>query len=283
MAIDPRIALGFQGIDVGQILARNAELKQRRMEMENQRYLMDRRQADDARTDESRAALGDILTNGGSFTQEPGGPTAEQRAARADPEGYLTFQGKQLDIKADQLKTYRDLNDTAMQIVSGVHDQATYDQAKQVARKLYEQHGMNLDELGLPDQYSPEVVRDLQMRGMDTAQQLQAVARENKLDLDAMNIQEDNQRADRAQQDLRQYRQQRIEAARRQQDLVDSRTRRGQDMSSEDRKAAIRQRAEAAKNRGTGKAVSAGDGAIIRNPKTGQRMKLQNGQWVPIP
>jgi hypothetical protein len=54
-------------------------------------------------------------------------------------------------------------------------------------------------------------------------------------------------------------------------------------MSSEDRKAAIRQRAEAAKNRGAGKAVSAGDGAIIRNPKTGQRMKLQNGQWVPIP
>jgi hypothetical protein len=296
MPIDPRIALGFQGIDVGTILLNAQRMQQQRMEMENQKYQMDRRKADDTREDDYRGALGDVLTNGASFTQQPGGPTAEQRAVSANPEGYLSFQGKQLGISAEQLKQYRDTNETAMQLLSGVHDQASYDQAKTVAKNLYAQHGLNIDEMGLPPEYSPETVRDLQMRGMDTAHQVQAIARENKLNWDEYDDQQDNERADKSLQDLSGYREQVIDARRRGQDMVDQRTRRGQDMSSSDRQAAIRQRAEAAKAsvqqrseaakmRGSGKpaSVSAGDGAIIKNPKTGQRMKLQNGQWVPIP
>lgn len=291
MAIDPRIALGFQGIDVGAILQNAQQFQQRKQEMENQRYLMDRRTADDAREDDYRSALGDILTGNGSFAQPRGnvpaeaGPSPQERAMRADPEKYLSFQGKRLDITADQLKGYRDLNDTAMQLLGGVNDQASYDRAKEQAKAIYAQNGADPSVIDkLPPEYSPEVVKSLQMQGMDTAHQLLQVARENKINWDEYDDQVDNERADKSLQELSGYREQRIAAQKREQDLVDARTRRGQDMSSADRRESVRQRAEAARMRGSGNParVSAGDGAIIKNPKTGQRLMLKNGQWVPV-
>lgn len=94
-------------------------------------------------------------------------------------------------------------------------------------------------------------------------------------------------------------------------DLQDQRldvTRRGQDLNHQDRQASIAQsntnnlrstgvsrsnaqlRAQTQRGaysysnggKGSGKANSIADGTIISNPSTGQRMKRQGGQWVPI-
>lgn len=265
----------FAPFDLAQALARGQQVAQNDYEMK-------RRRESDTREDEYRSALGDILTGNGDFGA-PDKSSAQDRAARANPEGYLKFQGQQTEVTARQLKAHRDLNDTAMQLLGGVNDQASYDRARMQAKVLVQRYGGDPAMIdSLPPQYSPELVKSLQMQGMDTHQQLLQVARENKLNWDEYDDQEDNEREDRKVDQLGQYRQQRLETQRRGQDLVDQRTRRGQDMSSSDRKAAIQQRREAAKLRGSGKAVSAGDGAIIRNPKTGQRMKLQGGKWVPI-
>jgi hypothetical protein len=116
--------------------------------------------------------------------EQPSRSAAYERAVRADPDAFLSFEGKRLNITGKQLESYRDLNDTAMQLLGGVYDQQSYDAAKARAHTLYASHGHDLNEMGLPDQYSPELVRSLQMQGMDTSKQLQAVARENKLNWD---------------------------------------------------------------------------------------------------
>jgi hypothetical protein len=320
MAIDPRIAMGFQSPDIAGALARGQELQENR-------YKMDRQRAADKREDELRTALGDILTGNGSFSQPavagaPGAamppkpsmqPSAQERAARADPEKYLEFQGRQTEVTAKQLKGYRDLNDTAMQILGGVNDQGSYDRAKAAAKVLYRRYGHDPAEIdALPPEYSPDVVRSLQMQGMDTAHQLHQVAVENKLNWDEYDDQQDNDRADRQADSLSHYRDESLDVRRRGQDLTDSRVRRGQDLrggGSKSGGAAPKTEGAVyadiahrwlngqpispretrfakeyeARHTPKGRSVSAGDGAIIKNPKTGQRMKLQGGKWVPIP
>ena len=157
--------------------------------------------------------------------------TARERAIRANPEGFLTFEGKRLDISKRQLESYRDLNDTAMQLLGGVHDQSSYEAAKSRAQALYAQHGMDLSSLNLPDQYSPELVESLRLQGMDTAKQMAAIARENRLSWDVEDDQIDNERADRNLASLEGYRSGQLSNARRGQDLADRRARRGQELT----------------------------------------------------
>jgi len=109
---------------------------------------------------------------------------AEQRAIRADPDAFLTFQGKRLDLTKKQFGQYRDLNNMGMQLLGGVHDQATYEAAKQRALQLYSSFGHDASEFigGLPPQYSPETIKMLRLQGMDTAKQLAAIARENNIE-----------------------------------------------------------------------------------------------------
>lgn len=66
------------------------------------------------------------------------------------------------------------------------------------------------------------------------------------------------------------------EDRRRGQDISSSDRQRGQDLSSRDR-----QRGQNMRGRGRGRASGGGNTAVIVNPKTGQRMKLENGKWVP--
>lgn len=108
---------------------------------------------------------------------------AERAAIEADPEAFLTFQGKRLDVTGKQLKNMVDLNNASMQLLGGVHDQATYDAAKQRALQLYSSFGQDASAFlgGLPPEYSPETVRMLQLQGMDTSKQLAAIARENNI------------------------------------------------------------------------------------------------------
>ncbi len=311
MATDPSIPLQFRGPDIGAILDHAQQLQQ-------QRYEMGRKKASDKREDEYRSALGDILTGNGSFTPPnggtvsgdnvPPGPSARDRAARADPEGYLKFQGQQTELTARQLKGYRDLNDTAMQLLGGVNDQGSYDRAKMQAKVLYQRYSQDPSAIDqLPPEYSPETIRSLQMQGMDTAHQLHQVAAENKLNWDMADDQADNERADENADSLSRYREGQLSNARRGQDMRGG-GRGGSGGKGPQTEAAVYAgimqkwtsggqvnarekeyvRSYETRHKGGGRGgrssggVSAGNGAIIRNPKTGQRMKLQNGQWVPI-
>lgn len=122
----------------------------------------------------------------------------QERLIRSDPDAFLTFQGKQLQVTADQLKGALTLNDAAMQLLGSVYDQASYDAGRARARELYQSFGFPSDGIDrLPPQYSPELVRSLQLQGMDTSKQLAAIARENKLAWDIEDDLEDNARADR--------------------------------------------------------------------------------------
>lgn len=145
---------------------------------------------------------------------------AYERAIRADPSQALKFQGEQLNVTKGQLEVFRNLNNTAMQLLGGVHDQASYENAKRQAASLYGRHGFDLRELGLPDQYNPELIEDLRLRGMDASKQYEAILRENRLEWDIADDVEDNERAD-----------ERLDVTRRGQDLSDARGRRGQDMA----------------------------------------------------
>lgn len=123
----------------------------------------------------------------GSVANQPQRPRYspdEERLIRNDPEGFLTFQGKRIDVTKSQFESLRQLHGTAMQLLGSVHDQPTYDAAKQQAFNLYSSFGHDASEFlgGLPPQYSPETVKMLRLRGMDTSKQLAAVARENSID-----------------------------------------------------------------------------------------------------
>lgn len=133
---------------------------------------------------------GQLMAQGGI---DGGSPESQQgpqmrgdyeRAIRADPGAFLTFQGKRLDLTKKQFGQYRDLNNMGMQLLGGVHDQATYDAAKQRALQLYSSFGHDASEFigGLPPQYSPETIKMLRLQGMDTAKQLAAIARENNIE-----------------------------------------------------------------------------------------------------
>lgn len=128
---------------------------------------------------------GRFSPEGRSALMKGGGVSdAQRRLIEADPEAFLTFQGKRLDVDAKQLKNLVDLNNMSMQLLGGVHDQATYDAAKQQALQLYSSFDQDASSFigGLPQQYSPETIKMLQLQGMDTSKQLAAIARENNIE-----------------------------------------------------------------------------------------------------
>jgi hypothetical protein len=254
------------------------------MRMEDQLYQREERQ----RSADARTAASDYLLGTS--------PDAESRLVRADPEGFLTFRGKQLDMTAKQLKSINDLHNSAMQILGGVHDQESYDAAKQRIGSLYGDVGLDASALKLPDTYSPDTIHGLQMEGMDTSKQLAAIARENRVKIYGANTEADNARADRNLRSLETYRNRmgskgqgagKASGGPKNENAlytsIMSKWTAGQPVNAQEREfvRAYELRHGGAPKRGRG-GVSAGNGAIIRNPKTGERMQLQNGQWVPI-
>lgn len=260
------------------------------MQAEDQLYQRrERRREADFRT-----ATGDMILGGS--------PDAYQRAVRADPTEFLTWQGKRLDVTKKDLEGWRDRNDTAMQILGGVSDQDSYNRARAQVGSLYQRYGEDPAGLNLPEQYSPEAIRDLQLRGMDTSKQLQAIARENRLEWDMEDDRLDNSRADRNQRSLSSYRQGQLANTRRGQDLRGKPTGRGTSAKPPSPTTVIGRIMEkqasghpltpaeqktydeyrAGRGRGGRSSGGSRDGAIIRNPKTGERMVLQGGKWVPL-
>lgn len=248
----------------------------------------------------------------------PAGPdpriAARERALRADPEKFLTYEGKRLDIDADRLKQLRALNESAMQILGGVHDDATMQAGKVRARAMYQQFGVPTDFIDqIPDAYSPELVRSFQMQGMDTAKQLAAVARENKLGWDVEDDLLDNERADRntdSQIETREGQlalgQDRNAIARERNDLTRTDPRRvapqrrpdpqpspssvigrimakqaaGQTLTPAEQRTLDEHRAPRGRG-GRGRGRGGAAPARIVNQQTGQVMILKGGKWVP--
>jgi hypothetical protein len=148
---------------------------------------------DRQRADASRAALAAYITgsdpvtagaaapaSAGAPPASPGMGDAAATAAALDPEKFITVAGKKSNITKTQLETSIKVHDAAMQILGGVHDDASLQSAKQEARTLYQQYGGDpsfIDQI--PDTYDPQVIHDLELRGMDTSHQLNALAHEN--------------------------------------------------------------------------------------------------------
>lgn len=249
-------------------------------------------------------------------------PSAMERAVRADPEAFLTFQGKRLEVTAKDLKNYRDLNDTAMQLLGGVNDQATYDMAKKRAHALYSSYGQDASQFlsQLPAEYTPDTVESLRMQGMDSSKQMAAIARENRLEWDIEDDIADNERADRSTDSVIEYREERLEDYDAAEEARERRFRAseagrnkrhstprpstarggrgssgpsptsvigrimdkqasGQALTPAEQKTYDEHRAGRGRSRG---GAGAGRSAVIVNPKTGQRMQLEGGKWVPI-
>lgn len=155
-----------------------------------------------------------------ALMQRGGVPDAQRQLIEADPEAYLTFQGKRLEVTGKQLKNHIDMNNAAMQLLGSVHDQPSYDAAKQQALQLYSSFGEDASEFigKLPLEYSPQTIKMLQMRGMDTSKQLAAIARENNIESQI------------------EVREGRLDEYKRRGRAMEGNQRRGQDIASRDRR-----------------------------------------------
>jgi hypothetical protein len=232
--------------------------------------------------------------------------SAWQRLVRVDPDGAMKVRKSQFDSTKEEIQLVGTL-------ASGVNDQASYDDA------LRRASGYGLDVSHLPRQYSPELIHAFQMQAAGAAQALQSIARDRRLQWDMEDDQADNQRADRSEQSLEDYRAGQLENTQRGQDMTDARIRgsagyrgkpkvpaapspprsenalytdiqrrfnAGEPVTDRERQFAHdyqrRHGGREPQPRGKARGSSAADGAIIRNPRTGQRMQLQNGRWVPV-
>lgn len=204
----------------------------------------------------------------------------------SDPEGAMKFLISRSKLGSDHAKALTDQMGLIGQLANGVTDQASYDAALAQAK----QHGF--DTSHLPTEYTPEVVQSIQ-RQAQTAQQYLTL--EHNVADDNTDNAETERHHTADEENTRRGQDMGSTDRRRGQDMGSETTRRGQDISSTDRQLGQdythldrmrgqllthgdRLRGQDMKGKGGG---HSGRPAIIVNPKTGQKMKLVNGQWVP--
>jgi hypothetical protein len=137
--------------------------------------------------------------------------------------------------REDHLKDWQHVSTAAMRLMAGVHDQAGYDRGKETARHLYESYGVPFPD-NLPDQYSPDVIRDLQMQQLDAEDQVRAALSEKKFEWQRQDDLLDNQRQDRDTNSRITDRDQRRGLTVRGQNLTDARGRYATGVASADRR-----------------------------------------------
>lgn len=198
-------------------------------------------------------------------------PELALRLARDDREAQYEFT-----------EQYRDVNRWAIEMLGSVQDQAGWERMIQQADGMYRRLGLNVNEL-VPAQYpGPDGVRQLLMGAMDADQQLAAQDRRHNIDAD-------NERADMNTENMINNRdartgiaRERLDVSRRGQDMSSADRRRGQDIGSRDR----RRGQDAAGSRRTGGRQTGGRQTGRNRPITatgpnGQRLRLnpQTNQW----
>jgi hypothetical protein len=125
----------------------------------------------------------------------PGG-NGWDRVVAADPVAAMKAGHEVFGSREDHLKDWQHVSAAAMKLMGNIQDQEGWDRGKETARHLYDAYGVPFPD-NLPDEYSPEVVRDLQMQQLDIEDQIAAALRERKFDWQQKDDLLDNARADR--------------------------------------------------------------------------------------
>ena len=220
------------------------------------------------------------------------GADALNRIAMADPDEAMKLEGAHLKMTREKLDTYQAVNAAGLQLMGGVHDQASYDRARAQAHAIHEEYGVGPDALALPDQYDPTVVQSLMMQAMKTSDQLSAIRAEKKLAWDVEDSQIDNARADRNTDSTIAHRRAQEGLTARGQDLSDARGRYGIGVASSDRRRGQDVSASTArrgqdlretsppKPRGNTPNPSADKPRVYKNPQ-GETIVWNGNTWVP--
>lgn len=211
-----------------------------------------------------------------------------RRMAQADPDAAMRAQLSQMRLSKEQLDQINDLNGAALRLLAGVHDQESLNAASDRARRMYGKYGVDFDELGVPTEYDPDAIQGLMLSALETDKQLAALRAERRLEWDIEDDQVDNERSDRNTDSMIGTRGARVGIARDSVNRADARGRRGQDMTSTDRRRGQDMVDKRARD-GVGPRPKTRSGVprtalgkIIVNKATGERMQLRGGKWVPV-
>lgn len=128
-----------------------------------------RQEKDYARQDQVRTGLAGALRPDGTLD-----PTKAMAAyvGAGDVEGAQAFRHRETQDQLQHLDMVDKVTDHALQLLGGVHDQASWDSAKSTYLATLQQYGLPAPQL--PAEYSPETVRDLQMQSLSTKEQIEA-------------------------------------------------------------------------------------------------------------
>ena len=214
---------------------------------------------------------------------------------RADPQAAIKTSHDLYSDREDQLKDWQHVSQTGMRMLSGATDQASYDRAKLAAQHVFEAYGVGFPDL--PEDYSPENIRSVQMAQLDIEDQIKAALQERKFDWQRTDDELDNSRADRNTSSQIQDRDARRGLTARGQNMTDARGRYGIGVASGDRRrgqdmidkrtreiAASPSRTRAGGKSGAGSAAAAGSGGALTRIAVGPdgRKVGWNGKaWVP--
>lgn len=164
----------------------------------------------------------------------PGGAGWDE-VVRADPVEAVKAQHDMYGAREDHLKDWQHVSQAGMRLLGSVRDQDSWERGVTTARHLYDTYGVPFPE-NLPDEYSPEVVRDLQMGQLNLEDQIAAALRERKFEWQRDDDEIDNARADRNTNSIISDRDARRGLTARGQNLTDSRGRYGISVASADRR-----------------------------------------------
>lgn len=224
----------------------------------------------------------------------PGGPGWDA-VVRADSQASLKASHDLYSDREDQIKDWQHVSQTGMRMLSGATDQDSYDRAKLAARHVFDAYGVGFPEL--PEDYSPENIRSVQMAQLDIEDQIKAALQERKFDWQRTDAELDNSRADRNTNSQIEDRDARRGLTARGQNMTDARgrygigvasgdRRRGQDMTDRRTReiAASPARTRPGGKSGGGAAAAAGGGGALTRIAVGPdgRKVGWNGKaWVP--
>lgn len=188
---------------------------------------------------------------------------AFQEMARIDPKRAFQIQSDLRDAALDRLKGGQEALRIAASRLASTNDDNSY---RAVLADLDVQLmplGIDISKTVPPAHPGPQGIRQLQMLAMKEAEQLAALDREYRTEAMIANYDADNERADRNAESMIAEREARTGIAR-------------------DRAETYRRREERIGSKPPSKGQSGGGAPKTAvNPKTGERLELRNGKWVP--
>lgn len=184
--------------------------------------------------------------------------------ARIDPKRAFQIQSDARDASLERLKGGQEALRIAASRLASTNDDNSY---RAVLADLDTQLmplGIDISKTVPPTHPGPEGIRKLQMQAMKEAEQLAALDREARTEANIANIEADNERADRNTDSL----------------IADRGARTGIARDRAETSAERERRLAAGGGRG-GRSGGGGSPKIAVNPKTGERLELRGGKWVP--